>query len=177
MIGEDARRDDLILGRQLALLQVPIHAAARHAAHRRHAVRQPQLVDVFGIVGLPAAAVHVQIDEAGHDVHAGRVDLLGALRRTPAIADGHLREADARDLGDAILRDDEIHRPARRRAGAVDDRGAADDQPVVRTIAFAGAAIGRRLHLLRSQRNCEGAGEQRERQSAERWDMEHRETV
>ena len=52
-------------------------AGERHAAHRRHAVREPQLVGVLGFGVLRrAAGVHVQVDEAGHHVHPGRVDFV-----------------------------------------------------------------------------------------------------
>ena len=148
VIREDPRRDDLVLRRQLALVQVPVHRSARHAADGRDAVRHPQLVDVFGIARLAAAAVHVRVDEARHQVHAGAVDLPGALRRAAAFVDRHAREADADDVGDAVVLHDDVHRPARRRAGAVDHGDAADDQAIERPLAVAGLAGRRRIHLL-----------------------------
>ena len=153
VIREDPRRDDLVLRRQLALVQVPVHRSARHAADGGHAVHHPQLVDVFGIARLAAAAVHVRVDEARHQVHAGAVDLLGALRRPAAFVDRHAGEADADDVGDAVVLDHDVHRPARRRAGAVDDGDAANHQAIERAFAVAGLAVRRRIHLLCGKRN------------------------
>ena len=67
LVVEDARRDDLVARAALLLLHRERVVGERHAAHRRHAVGEPQLVRVLrvGVLGR-AAGVHVQVDEAGH---------------------------------------------------------------------------------------------------------------
>src|SRR6266508_67272 len=142
-VGEDARRDYLILRAALALAERPIDAVARAGiADRSHAVRHPQLVDVFG--GRPlreAADVRVAIDEARQHVHPGGVDLLHAFVRAARFFDGHLGKAHALDLFDPVVFDDDVDRAHRRSARAVDHRRAANDQPLERPFAFTGFAI------------------------------------
>ena len=114
------------------------------------AVREPELEHVLGgraLLGSAAMAVHV--DEAGEEVHLRAVDLFGGVVRPALRIDGHFREADAAHFLDAVPFDDHVHRPDRRRAGAVDDGDAADDQPLERTFALIRAAVGRvRLPLF-----------------------------
>jgi hypothetical protein len=82
------------------------------------------------------------------------------------------RKADALHFDDAVLDDHNVHRPARRRAGAVDDRSAPDDQAIVRAVALALPAIRRGLHLLGSDRN----GENRRERGGERQESAQRHT-
>src|SRR5262249_3872343 len=82
LIVPDARRDDLVAGAALFLFHGDGVVVQGDAAHRGQAVREPQLVWIFGVgIFRRAAGVHVQIDEAGHHVHAGRVDLVIGFRR------------------------------------------------------------------------------------------------
>ena len=144
LIVEDARRHNLVPGAALLLFHRQRVLGQRHAAHRRHAVREPQLVGVFRfrILGR-AAGVHVRVDEARHHVHPGRVDLVVGPRGTiraqrhpgrPGVADGR----------DPVAADDDVDRPARRAARAVDQHRAADHQRLIRAEALALRAVRRR---------------------------------
>jgi len=79
----------------------------------------------------------VEVDQPGHEIHALGVELLrgplGALR----LVDRQLGVADADDLGDAVALDHHVHRTAGRRAVAVDQVDAADDEPLEGTLALA----------------------------------------
>ena len=55
------------------------------------------------------------------------------------------------DVGDAVVLHHDVHRAARRRAGAVDHGDAANHQAIERAFAFAGLPVRRRLHLLGGQ--------------------------
>src|SRR5215813_5355758 len=142
-VDEDARRDYLIPRAALALAERPIDAVARAGiADGSHAVRHPQLVDVFG--GRPlreAADVRVAIDEARQHVHPGGVDLLHAFVRAVRFFDGYLGIAHALDLFDPVVFDDDVDGAYRRSSRAVDHRRSANDQPLERPFAFTGFAI------------------------------------
>ena len=73
---------------------------------------------------------------------------------------------------DAVAFDDDVHRPDRRRAGAVDDRRAADDQPLERPFAFIGTPVGR-VRLARFLGFLGESGEG-EKEKEERDDFLHR---
>ena len=130
---DEARRDDLVARAAVALVDAPVGAvAAARLADRGDAVRHPEFEDVLRARPLfLAAGVAVHVDEAGEHVHAGQVDLFGRVLRPPLGFDRHLREADTADLLDAVLLDDDVDRSDRRSAGAIDQRGSAEDQPIV----------------------------------------------
>src|SRR5690606_2872555 len=125
--------------------QTPVQTVATAGfAHGGDAVRQPQLVDVFGRRSLLAAAdMAVHVDEAGQHVVAFQVDLATAFfeLRPPLRIDGHAGIADTGDAFDTVAADDDVQRPVGRCAGAVDDGDAAQDQLRIRPLAFAGGAI------------------------------------
>ena len=123
-------------------------------------MREPQLVNVFRIARLPAAAMHVGVNEPRHQVEAGAVDFLGALGGPAALVDRHARKTDARHVGDAVVLHHDIDRTARLGAGAVDDSYVANHQTIERALAFAGLASGRLRHLLCRQGD-EGAQDDR----------------
>ena len=120
LVVEDARRDDLVLLAALLLADGElVRAGERDAAHGRDAVRQPQLVGVLDLRVLRrSAGVHVHVDEAGEEIHAGAVDLVigrlsaAASRARAALALRHAGRAGRRDAGDAIARHRHVHRPA-----------------------------------------------------------------
>ena len=163
-VDDDPGRGDLVAGAAGALAQRPVEGAGRHAADRRDAVRQPQLVDVLRVRRLaPAAGVDVAVDEAGHDVEAGAVDLPGGAARTRVGADGQVGIPDRAHLDDPVARDHDVHRALRRGAGAVDHRHAAEDQPLEGALALAGGAIRGRPDGLRRARR------RRARRASARW--------
>ena len=58
-------------------------AGERHATDSRYAVREPELVVVLGFGRfLRRPLVHVEVNDARHDVHPGRVDLSRAALGT-----------------------------------------------------------------------------------------------
>ena len=71
--------------------------------------------------------VHVEVDEAGHEVHAGGIELARRAARPPSGVDRHARDPDADDRGDAVPLDDDGDGPARLAALDVDEVPAADD--------------------------------------------------
>ena len=81
--------------------------------------------------------MHVHVDEPRHDVHPGRIDLLHAAGRAPALIDRDLRHADPDDVDDLVPLDDDVDRTSRRTTGAVDQRGAANDESLKRSLALA----------------------------------------
>jgi len=68
-----------------------------------------------------------------------------------------------------IAFDDDVDRADRRRARAVDERRAADDQSLKRTFAFIGAAVGGVGNVLRA----ETGREQQDRQKCSSHGDEH----
>src|SRR5690606_38380904 len=123
----------------------PLDAVATaRVAHRGDAVRQPQLVDVFGGHALLVAAdVAVHVDEAWQHVVAAQVDLVAARhqRRPRLRVDRRVGGADDLHPGDAVAFDDDVHRAVGRRAGAVDHGHSAQDQLRPGTVAL--VALGR----------------------------------
>jgi hypothetical protein len=90
-------------------------------------VGQPQLVGILGLGVLRrAAAVHVHVDEAGHQVHAGRVELVVGLLRGTIRPERQPGRSGAPNRSNAIVLDDDVDRAARRAARAVDENDAAD---------------------------------------------------
>ena len=159
-VRDDARRNDLVARAAIALVDAPVHAvAASRLAHGRHAVRHPQLEHVLrGRALVGSAGVTMQVDETRQHVEIRRVDLFRRVLRPVLRFDRDLRKSDASDLPDAIAFDDDVHRTDRRRAGSVDERGAADDQPLKRTFAFISATIRcvGRVHFGRKGRRRKG---------------------
>src|SRR5207244_17602 len=139
-VRDDARRDDLVARAAVALVQAPVGAVtAARLAHRGDAVPEPELVDVLrGRPLLRAAGVAVHVDEAGQHPEVAAVDLLRRAGRPSLRLDRDQRRTDDADLADAVPLDDDVGRPDRRCAGAVDDGGAADDEPLERALPFAG---------------------------------------
>ena len=147
LIHHVPRRRDLVPGAPLLLVNGIREAGERYAAHSRYAVREPELVVVLGFRRfLRRALMYVEIDDAGHDVHALGVDLsrsrLGPARRV----DGHVRNTDRSDIRDAISLDDDVDGAAGRTAGPVDQRRAANDQALEGSIAL--VAIRRELRVF-----------------------------
>ncbi|MCY1507020.1 hypothetical protein D9M68_412860 [compost metagenome] len=134
-VHHHAGRGDLVGGGQLALLQRPAQPAhGAHLPHRGHAVRQPQPVNVVGRRNDAAhgvvrrADMRVRVHEARRHELAVAIDLVVSRARTPLGIDGLMRRADVHQPRDPLVFDHDVHRPPWRRARAVDDGGAAQDQ-------------------------------------------------
>jgi hypothetical protein len=137
----DARPGDLVgVERTLDAHFLLERAIVADGAAGGDAVRQPQLEDVFRrhvLSRLVVMEVEVRVDEAGHDVHPGEIEFRAAFERRPVVGvDVELRHADAGDLDDPVVRNDDIHRPAGRRARAVDQVHTAEYQALVGTVTF-----------------------------------------
>ncbi|MNI21954.1 hypothetical protein D3C73_754970 [compost metagenome] len=146
LIVVDARRDDLAPGRTGLLRHGDVVRRQADAAHRRHPVGQPQLVDILQVRRLlRAAAMGVGVDEARHHVHAARIDLMRRVQRRTTLAFGQAGPAGLDDVGDLVVLDDDVHRPHRRRARAVDQHGAADHHQRIGAEAFVSAPRRRRV--------------------------------
>jgi hypothetical protein len=148
LVGDDARRDDLVAPGPLALGEIPLEASGRYATDRGDAVGEPQLVGVFGFRSLRhATSVDVGVDDARHDVPTRGVDLVVA-GLGPILGVFHRQTRGARtfDLLDPVALDDDVDRTQRRRTGAVDHRHAADDQAVERTDPFFRTSVRCRDH-------------------------------
>ena len=131
-----------------ARFEAPVHAVhASRVADRGDAVREPEFVDVFRWGALvDATLVCVGIHEAGQEVHPGGVDFLRGALRTTLRPDGYLGVADGRHRRDPVVLDDHVRWAERRRAGAVDDGHATDDQLREGPFALAGLSVGRLLN-------------------------------
>ena len=168
LIVEDARRDDLVRRAALFFRKRVRLRTQLDAPPRRNAVRHPQLEDVFGLGRLVRVAdVLMQVDEAGQQEHARRVDFVVGLRRPirPKRSPGCAGTDDPRD---PVVLDDDVHRPDRRRAGAVDDHHAANRQRLERAEAFTGSPIrgghdAARMRGARRLRLLSGEGNERDR--------------
>ena len=147
MIRDDVRRDDLVARTPFFFVERPIQRPGGHAPDGGDAVGQPELVDVLGLRGFGhAARMHVQVDDAGHDVHAVGVDLFGGIAGPVVRVDLQVGRTDAAYLHDLVAFDDDVHRAAGRCAGAVDHRGASDNQAFKRPLAFVRSAVRSRQH-------------------------------
>src|SRR4051812_40034703 len=81
LVDEVAWRGDLILRAALLLSDRIRKGGEGNAAHAGDAVRQPELVEVLALRRLlRRALMHVQIDDAGHDVEILAADLALAAR-------------------------------------------------------------------------------------------------
>ena len=148
-VVEDARRHDLVAG-AAGLLAGDHGVVVEHKGHgtdRGHAVGHPELVDIGQVRRLVGrAAVGVHVDEARQDVLARGVDhLVGRRQLGPRRADV-ARPRRFMNLGDDIVVDDDVHGADGRRAGAVDQGRAMDDQGVERPHPFARLAGRRGVH-------------------------------
>ncbi len=98
----------------------------------------------------------VDVHEAGQHIHARDVDLVrgraGLIfdgQLGPAfVLDGYARHSDPRDGGDAVAFDHDVHRADGRSTRPVDHDPAAEDQPIVGSQAFIGAAVRGRRDLV-----------------------------
>ena len=124
----------------------------------------PEFVHILRLRGLAGTTgVGVHVDEPGHHVHAGPVDLpCVALRLGWLIGPSE----STTDPDDSVSLYDDIHRTSRGRPCAVDDGHSANDQPIVRSPTFVRAAAGRLFHAPAPSTLLGGkAGRQPERDS------------
>ena len=153
--GEQPRRDDCIFAAALAIAQRHVAGTGieRQAAHGRDAVGEPQPIAI-GRVGrlLGIAIMAVDVDEAGQDVHSGRIELAVGAARRAIRRQRQARRARAVDALDAVAGNDDVDRPARRRAAAVDQRDSADDQPAEGPLALARLPVGNPFHRRQALR-------------------------
>ena len=89
--------------------------------------------------------MEVQVDEPGKHVHPGGVDLLRGLLGPAGRAHVTHRGSDGDDRLDAVPLDHDVHGPAGRCTGAIDQRGVPDDEPLERTFAL--GAVRRRAGI------------------------------
>ena len=113
-------------------------------------MRQPELGRVFrGYTLRITAEMGVQIDEARQDVITLEIEHpVTRLCLGPAVfLDWHAGVADISHITNSVALDNDVHRPYRRRALAVDHRYAAQDQSLVRTVTplTVGGRFGRRM--------------------------------
>ena len=168
-VREHVGRDDGVFGRHRLFAQLPLEPAVGDAAGRGDPVSQPELVDVLALRGLrDAPGVSVHVHEAGEQEHPLAVDLMIAGVRPALLVDLDQREADRGHLDDAIALDDHVHRPPGRRAGTVDHRDPADDQPVEGSLALVGAAGRGGFHLRLRGGGKQGRGERAQHQDGAR---------
>ena len=161
----DARCDDFVPIAALALLDREGVIGERNADDRRYAMREPELVGVFGFGTLRRlAAMLVKADESRQHVHAGRVDFeLGVLRLTVGAKRNAWRTGAANRLNPVVL-DDDVDGADGWRPAAVDENRAANDQRLEGAAAFVGPAVGTRRQrrwgrLLRDESKVERDGD------------------
>lgn len=80
----------------------------------------------------------VQVDETRQHVVAFELEhaVTVAHFRATVLLDRRPRRSDRDDIGDPVAFDDDVHRPERRGAGAVDERHSPEDQTVERPLAL-----------------------------------------
>ena len=150
LVVDDARGDDLVARAPRLLADGERVVGKRDAGDGGDAVRHPQLVGVLRVRVLGRSArVHVVVDEAGHHVHAGGVDLLIGVLRRPVRPRRDSGRAGAANRVDAVAGDDDVDGTDRRGAGAVDHDGVADDERLERAASFARLPRRRRHDRLR----------------------------
>ena len=119
-----------------------------YAPGGRDTVGHPELVDVFPLWSLGAAArVGVHVDEARHHVVARQIDFAVGATGASAPGDRDAGETDRPNLGDAITFDDDVHRPLWWSTGPIDDRSAPENEAVEGPLTLIGATGRRRLRL------------------------------
>ncbi len=167
LIGIDPGCHNLVTRTALFFCNGKLKTAARDAANCRDAMPHPQLVAVLRARRLGrAAGVRMHVDYARHDPLAVRIDFTSGAVGAVVFLDSQPRVTHGLDLDDAIVLDDDVHRAARRCAGAVDDSGAANNETRERAFTFIGVAIGCRDHG-RGIRLCERVGEQQRQQAGQ----------
>ena len=131
----------------------------------------PEFVDVLGGHPLPLALVvlmEVHVDESGQDVVAFEIDLVIPRLRLGTIlfADRSHPGAHVVDRVDDVALDDDVHGAVRRRSGAVDHDGPAQDQSVPGP--FPVGAVGHREGkvFLGGQGRSHRAGEEQSQKQA-----------
>ncbi len=143
-VGLDSRGGYLVFGRFLPLVEHPVEAVpAGRVADGGDAVRHPEFENVLGIGGLVAADMAVHIHETGHQEHPLAIQFVpaGQELRPPLQVDGDAGVAHVRHPFDDVVFHNDIDRADGRRAVAVDERHAPDDE--LRPRAFAlGAGRG-----------------------------------
>src|SRR3982750_41415 len=123
LVDDISGRGDLVLRAPLLLVHGVGEAREGNAAHRRYAVREPELVVVLGLRRFQRRPLmDVEVDDPWQDVHARGVDLARRALRPPRGIDRHRRPPDIADLGYALPPGDEADGTGRRTASAVDER-------------------------------------------------------
>jgi hypothetical protein len=84
--------------------------------------------------------VDVVVDKPRQHEHPGGVDLVVRVLRGPVRLEGQAGRPRGANRGDAVLFDDDIDRASWRRARAVDEHRASDDERLERPGALAGLA-------------------------------------
>ena len=119
--------------------------------------------------------MQVEVHEPRQHVHPLRVDLAVRLLR-PALGAHHPRDRlRVHDRGDPVALDDDVDRPTGRRAGAVDQNGVSNDQPLVRPLPLGPRRRGRRVDVGRLCDCGERGGDrdqQTQRETAHRTTLE-----
>jgi len=160
-IGINSRRVDLVLGARSRQFGREGRAfVIADFAHGRDPMHQPELEDVIGRDVLPfAIAVNMamQIDKAGQDELARRVDLTVPFGRARLLADRQAGRPDRHDLRDAVVLDDDIDRTEGRCARTVDQYRASNDQPRIGALAV----MARRDAVRQRERLSHQRGEAR----------------
>ena len=97
----------------------------------------------------------MDVDEAGQDIHSGRIELPVGVARLAIGRQWQAGRAGVIDALDAVAGDDDVDRAAGWRAAAVDQGDAANDQPAERAFTLAWPAVGDPFHrrgILRVER-------------------------
>ena len=144
-IHVNARRYDFILGAAFAFLERPIYAIHRtRITNRSHTMRHPKFIDIFRWSPLRQTAdVRVTIHKPGQHIHPARINFFCTFGRTRVVADSNFRIANATNFADAIIFNQNVHRPLRRRSRPINDRSATNHQPLKRPLAFITSTIWR----------------------------------
>jgi hypothetical protein len=90
--------------------------------------------------------VHVHVDEPRQHVLALGIDLVIGVQRRPRLVE--VGRGDRADPADPVALDDDVDRALRLGPGAVDERGAADDERAERPGSLVWTARRRRLERL-----------------------------
>jgi hypothetical protein len=82
--------------------------------------------------------VAVEIDKAGQNIMPFKLQhlVIGSHLRTPLGVDGRAGGADTADRDDPVTLDNDVHRPPRRSAGAVDKSHSSEDEALEGSLAF-----------------------------------------
>ncbi len=154
-IGVEARREDAVGGRQALLLERVRHAAVGHHHFRGHAVSELQIM-VVGHRKRIFADVHMQVDHAGHDELACRVDdpVTGRPGARTATAERHRVERD--HLRDPVALDHDVVGTGRRSAMPRNHHRIEDDEAAIGTRRQIAMILRRRDRRRRNDRRTHG---------------------